>query len=507
MCSEFLSPADVYRLDKNSEYLGVDTILLMENAGKNVAEFVAERFPDKKNVVVVCGTGNNGGDGFVVARHLASMGYKVKVILLGRSELIRSEIARKNWEILRRMILSVEIEEVKDSSYIGKLEKALENAEIVVDAILGVGVRGAVRGLAGEAIRKINSMKDKVGYVVVSVDVPSGLDTFEGKALGDVIKADYTVTFHGSKKGLEKEIAGEVIVKGIGIPPEAELIVGPGDVLNCLKERKPWSHKGDFGRILIIGGGESFSGAPALAALAALRTGADLVVIAAPESVSDVIRSFSPNLIVKSLPGKNLSKKCIEILETEIEKYDTIILGPGIGLNPETLETAAKLAQIIADKGIPLLVDADGLKAIAKHGIPSGKVVLTPHAGEFMILFGEKPAENLMERGEIVRKMAEKHGITILLKGHIDVISNGTKIKYNITGNPGMTVGGTGDVLSGIVATLMAQGADPFPAACSGAFISGAAGDLALEEKGYELLATDVVEKIPDVLQKIRGMR
>mgnify|MGYP000521758670 CR=1 FL=1 len=502
-----LTPQDVYRLDMNAQYLGVDTLLLMENAGKNVATFVANKFPNRKNVVVVCGLGNNGGDGFVAARHLASSGYNVHVILLGRHELIRTEIARKNWDVLQKMSFSVKITEIKDLLDLHKLENALSQADIVIDAILGVGIRGAARGLSAEAIKLINSVKRKNGYIVISVDVPSGLDIYNGKVYGECIKADYTITFHGFKKGFLPEICGEIIVANIGIPPEAELIVGPGDVFISLKKRYPWSHKGDFGRILVIGGGENFSGAPALAALAALRTGADLVVVAAPESVASIIRSFSPNLIVITLPGDNLNKKSLDVLKGQIERFDSIVLGPGIGLNEETLQVAAELARIIAEKHIPLLIDADGLKAIAKYGIPSGKVVITPHAGEFAILFKEKLSENLLERGELVRNIAKKYEITILLKGHVDVISDGKEVKYNMTGNPGMTVGGTGDVLSGIVAALMAQGAEPFQAACAGAFISGKAGDLALEEKGYELLATDVIEKIPDVIESIREKR
>jgi len=505
--NNILAPADVYRLDINSKYLGIDTLLLMENAGKNIADFIAKNFPDKKSIVVVCGTGNNGGDGFVAARHLASMGYRVKVVLMGNSQLIRSEIARKNWEILKKMVFSVNVEEVNDSLYINKLEKALEKADIVIDAILGVGIKGAARGLANEAIKMINNLKKQFHYLVISIDVPSGLDTFDGKAYGNVIKADYTITFHRLKKGLNKAIAGEVIIASIGIPPEADSIVGPGDVLMILKERHPWSHKGDFGSILIIGGSRKFSGAPALAALAALRAGADLVQIAAPESVAPIIRSFSPDLIVIPLRGENINRDNVSEISNLIAKVDTVVLGPGLGLEEETLETAYNLANIISKKGKTLLVDADGLKALAKYGIPSGKTVLTPHAGEFKILFGVELENDLTIRGEKVLQKAKEYGVTILLKGHVDIISDGKRIKYNMTGNPGMTVGGTGDILSGIVATFMAQSADPFLAACAGAFISGAAGDLAFQDKGYELIASDVIEKIPDVIKSIRALR
>jgi len=508
MDDNVLSPRDVKRFDVNSLYLGVDTILLMENAGKSVADFVAETFPDRKRVLVVCGPGNNGGDGFVAARHLASHGFNVTVVLIGTANNIRTDIARKNWSILKKMIFSVKLVELKDSTRLSELEELLKRSDIVIDAIFGVGIRGAVRGFAREIIELINSLKKNKGYVVIAVDVPSGLDTFDGKVYGSVIKADYTITFHGLKKGLSEDVAGKIIVRGIGIPPEASLIVGPGDVLNALKKRTAWSHKGDFGKILIIGGSNEFSGAPALAALASLRTGADLVVIAAPESVASVIRSFSPDLIVRTLPGDYLNTDAIEIISNIIDNFDTVVLGPGIGLQEEPLKTAAKLSEMIIKRNIPLLIDADGLKAIAKYGIPSGNVVITPHAGEFSIIFNQKPsADDLEKRASLVREMAKKHNVTILLKGHIDIISDGSIVKFNTTGNPGMTVGGTGDVLSGITATLLAQCKDPLLAACAGAFISGAAGDMAFKEKGYELIATDVVEKIPDVLSQIRSFR
>lgn len=505
--AKYLSPGDVYRLDKNSEFLGIDTLILMENAGRSVADFIANKLGNKKRIVVICGTGNNGGDGFVSARHLASLGYEVTVVIIGKSALIRSDIARKNYEILKKMIFSVNLIEIDDSSKLNELEEILSGGvDIVIDALLGVGIKGSARGLALEVIRKINEMKQKHGFIIVSIDVPSGFNVFEGKIIGDVVNADYTITFHAPKKGFDRENIGEILVRSIGIPPEAELIVGPGDVINCLKQRSKWSHKGDFGRILVIGGSKDYSGAPALAAMAALRTGADLVIVAAPESISNVIRSFSPNLIVKPLPGEILNSKSMDVLETIITNFDAIVLGPGIGLYAETLETAANIARLIAKKNIPLLIDADGLKAIARHGIPTGKIVITPHAGEFNILFNKKPPTMLKERGEIVREKAREKGITIVLKGHIDVISNGSDVKFNITGNPGMTVGGTGDVLSGIIATFIAQCNDLFLASCAGTFVSGYAGDLAFQKKSYELLATDVIEEIPSVLKMLRGI-
>ncbi|MHA1615824.1 MAG: NAD(P)H-hydrate dehydratase [Candidatus Njordarchaeales archaeon] len=506
---KLLRPEDVYALDINSKFLGIDTRLLMENAGKAVADFIWNKFPSKKRIVIVAGLGNNGGDGFVAARHLAGYGYDVTVILLGRIEWIKSSAARENAEIVKNLALSVKLIEVRDSEELLNIKEYLENAEIIVDAILGVGLRGQVRGLPRKAIFLINEIKERKNILVISIDVPSGLDCYIGKAVGPIVHSDITITFHSSKKGLEKGVGGEVVVKKIGIPPEAEEFAGPGDVLAIRKlvRRDEWSHKGDFGRILIIGGSKDFSGAPALAGLASLRAGADLVVIAAPEAVGNIIRSFSPNLIVKSLPGKYLSHDHIKELADPgfIEKFDVILIGPGIGLTEESLDAAGELIRIFCDMEKPLIIDADALKSAARKGLPEGgKKILTPHAREFYLLFNEEVPTELKERGEIVKRKAREVKSVIVLKGRIDIVSDGERIKYNLTGNPGMTVGGTGDVLAGVIAAFCAISEDLFRSAVAGTFITGLAGDFAYKEKGYELLATDVIENVPKALSFVR---
>ncbi|MEX2688993.1 MAG: NAD(P)H-hydrate dehydratase [Candidatus Njordarchaeum guaymaensis] len=499
--SNLMKPEDVYRLDLNSEFLGIPPDLLMENAGSAVARRIQEILPSGK-IVVIAGLGNNGGDGLVCARFLASMGYNVTVILLGRENQIRSDVAKRKFSMLKKMILSLEIVQIKDSTQLDTLEELLINADLVVDAIFGVGLKGAVKGFYAEVIKKINEIKRSRNFLVVSIDVPSGFDAYARTPKGVFVKADYTVTFHKPKDGLTEQIAGKILVENIGIPPEAEIFCGPGDLKLAIKERAPWSHKGDFGRILVIGGSRNYSGAPTLASLAALNTGADLVITAVPEGIANVIRSYSPDLIVYPLPGEYFSMEGVKLLEQEILKYDAIILGPGLGLFEESLKAASQISRYIAEKGIPLIIDADGLKAIAKYGIPSGNVILTPHAGEFKILFGELPPKDLHEKGILVKEKAFEFRVTIVLKGHIDVISDGEAIRYNATGNPGMTVGGTGDVLSGIIGALVAQCKNPFLASCAGAFLSGVSGDLAFKEKGYEFLASDVIHKIPYAINK-----
>ena len=489
-----ISTGEMRALELNSEYFGLTRLQLMENAGFAVASEVAERFPEGSRVTVFCGLGGNGGDGFVAARHLLTMGFRVKVILAGRHGEIKSEEALQNWKALRSLKASVEILEISDSSRIPTID-----SDIVIDALLGIGVKGALRPPILQMVEKINSC----GGRVVAVDVPTGIDSDTGEVLGDAVKADLTVTFHKPKKGLLKarEYAGEIVVKGIGIPPEFERFIGPGDVGLAVKPRRPEAHKGDFGRLLVVGGSRTYSGAPALVAQAALRTGVDLVYIAAPEKTAYTIASMSPDMITLKLRGEYLSPENVKEVEGVLGRVDCVVLGPGLGLRGEVEEAVKWLIESVERLGIPLLLDADGLKAYAKlDRRMKAPAVLTPHAGEYRILTGELPPEGLEERGEHVLRSARRLGATILLKGHVDVVSDGERVKFNFTGNPGMTVGGTGDVLSGVVGGLMANGVPPFEAASAGAFVNGAAGDFVARDKGFHMVASDLLEWIPKVL-------
>jgi NAD(P)H-hydrate epimerase len=333
--------------------------------------------------------------------------------------------------------------------------------------------------------------------------VPTGIDSDTGEVLGTAVKANLTVTFYKTKKGLEnaRDYVGELIVKDIGLPPEFENYAGPGDVKLVWKTRVPESRKGDYGRLLVIGGSETFSGAPALVALAALRTGVDLAYVAAPQKTAYAISAMSPDLITIKLDGEHLNMGNIPALKAYIEKSDAVVIGPGLGLHAETRDAVKALMDVVESASKPLLLDADGLKAFAEFkrrlSVPT---VLTPHAGEYAILAGKSLPENLKEKALEVRKTAAELGTVILLKGPVDIIADEKRFKLNFTGNPGMTVGGTGDVLSGIVGAFLAQNADPFEAAVAGAFVNGAAGDFVFEERGYHMVASDLLQWIPKVL-------
>ncbi len=277
-------------IDENSHYLGIPASVLMENAGASVAKTITELYDLKNKVlVIVCGTGNNGGDGFVIARHLANLGAIVKVALLGRDEDIRTEEAKRNWMILSKMDVDVEKSSIQDNREIELLQEWIGSSFVVVDAILGTGVKGPLRQHISNVVQLMNDS----GRTIVAVDTPTGLDPSNGDVHGVAVRAAVTVTFHKIKEGFrgKEEFTGKVVVTDIGIPIEAELFTGPGDVRRIVKARNLYGHKGTFGYVLIIGGSAVYSGAPALAGLASLRCGAGLSIIASTKLTASTIRT------------------------------------------------------------------------------------------------------------------------------------------------------------------------------------------------------------------------
>jgi NAD(P)H-hydrate epimerase len=494
-----ITSREMRALEINAEYFGVSLLQLMENAGRNVALEIASRFSREQKIAIFCGLGGNGGDGFVAARHLLSMGFKVSVILAGKGKDITHEAALSNWCALQSLRESIPVQEVADSSAIPKVD-----AEIVVDALLGTGTKGKLKPPITQMVEYINALD----AFKIAVDVPTGMDSDTGEVLGNAVKANVTVTFHKAKTGLygAKKYVGELIVRDIGLPEEIEKFAGPGDVLLVKKTRNASAHKGDFGRLLVIGGSEVFSGAPALVSLAALRTGVDIVYLAAPAKTAYALSSLSPDLITLKLKGDNINPINMTALMPYLEMVDAVVIGPGLGLSAETREFVNACVKAIETAGKPVLLDADGLKAFAEFKRPlKVPLVLTPHAGEYAILTGRKLPESIEARIAEVQKTATELEAVILLKGQVDIVCDGEKVKLNFTGNPGMTVGGTGDVLSGIVGALLAQKADAFEAAVAGAFVNGAAGDFVAGNIGYHLVATDLLDWIPRVLDDPMG--
>ena len=404
-------------LDANSEELGVSVSELMENAGRALAEEVDALSPGK--ALFICGSGNNGGDGYTAAR-MCSSPHDVCAFRPPKSAL-----CRKAAEGLDTVVY----EDVDLSSY-----------DVIVDCVLGTGQSGSLRPEYVRYIERVNSS----GCRVVACDMPTGLGT------GTCVKADVTITFHDIKEGMDAPECGTVVIADICIPADASGVVGRGDFLRYPRP-DPGSHKGQNGRLLVVGGGP-YIGAPAMAALGALRAGADLVTIMTPESSAVQIGSMSPAYMVRTLKGD--------------------------WLKPEHLYTILSIA------GINCLAGA----------VPKSlkDVILTPHSREAIGLLGsEDPASFCREKGCV-----------LLIKGPEDRIYSDVDMRVNRTGCVGMTVGGTGDVLAGICAGLLSKGMRPKDAAALGAYISGKAGEMAFDEKSYGMLPTDVIERIPDVLRE-----
>ncbi|ASJ02052.1 bifunctional ADP-dependent (S)-NAD(P)H-hydrate dehydratase/NAD(P)H-hydrate epimerase [Thermococcus profundus] len=471
---------DVYIWDINAKWLGISPVQLMENAGAGVARTIEERFGDGLKIAVFSGTGNNGGDGFVVARHL-SFENDVTLFLVGDEAKIRSEEAKHNWEILKGLDF-VKIQVLKDSSYIKSLD--LSGFDVIVDALLGAGTRGEPREPIRSAVEKINEYAGKAK--IVSVDLPSGYPS------GIRVKADFAVTFQWDK---EEYQGFERVIAKIGYPRELYHLVGPGDAKFAL--RKKGEHKGQNGKLLVIGGSEDYFGAPYLAAKAASYL-VDLVYLAMPEYSAR--RIGDPDLILRPVEGRNFTPEHGDRVLELARNVDAVIIGPGIGLAEEA---KVFVREFVKRCEKPLVVDADALKALVEDpGVLKGKTfILTPHAGEFRILFGEKPEGDLEEKAKLVMEKAKTVGGTILLKGHYDIISDGKTWRYNKTGNRGMTTGGTGDVLAGIVGALLALGNSPLRAASVGAFLNGLAGDMVKEETGENFTALEVVKKVPKAVR------
>ncbi|MFB6170019.1 MAG: NAD(P)H-hydrate dehydratase [Haloarculaceae archaeon] len=464
-------------VDANAEALGVPRKQLMESSGNAVAREVRAVADPGDAVCVVAGRGNNGGDGLVAARFLEE--FEVTVHLLGRAETITTDIARENWAALDRA--EFDAREVTDSR-----DLDLGDPDVVVDAMLGTGVTGALREPAATAAETVNDL----AATVVAVDVPSGVDADTGERHGTAVEADRVVTFHDAKPGLE-DLGVPVTVADIGIPEAAELFVERGDLQRLTRD--PQSHKGDHGEVLVVGGGP-YTGAPALSAQAALRAGADLVRVACPASVADEIQGYSENLIVRPWSGDHLTPDDVDHVRALAADHDVTVLGPGLGDAAATLDAVAEL--LFAMDGT-VVVDADALQVVPDVETDA-TLVCTPHQGELRKMGGETDPD-WRERMALVESFAAEVGHTLLVKGAYDVVSDGETTRVNRTGNPGMTVGGTGDVLAGATAALSCL-LDPVDAAAIGAYANGWAGDEVVDAQGYGLVATDLLDELPRAL-------
>ncbi len=486
----------------NSQHLGVPTRLLMENAGAAVARVTAELKP--RRVSIVAGIGGKAGDGFVAARHLAVMGVEVRVYLVYRRENVKHPDALDALQALEAS--GVEVHE--DYWKWGHSSDWLD-ADVIVDAMLGTGLRGEVRSPYREIIERVNA----ASATRVAIDVPSGLDPDTGRVHGAAIEAHVTITMHCVKRGLVEgdgpRYAGKVVVANIGLPRDAWLYIGPGDLEVLAPKRREWARKGEAGRVLVVGGSAEFYGAPWIAALAAFYAGADLVYLAAPEPVFTTIHS--PEVIPVRLQGQRLRINHVDELEAHMERVDAVLVGPGLGLHPETRVAARLIVKKAVEKGKIVVIDADAIKALKNGETPRDKIeelnglgIITPHAGEASLLLDGARLETIEDRIAAAQRIAEKLDTHVILKGRVDVVAHPDgSYKLNRTGTPDMTAGGTGDVLAGVTAGLAAETRDAKRAAILAPYVTGLAGENAVREQG-RAAPTLLIREVSRIFARVR---
>ncbi len=517
--------AEMREIDRlTSERFGVHLLTLMENAGSAVATFAREYFAEASRIAIVCGKGNNGGDGFVAARKLHQAGKVVEVLLLADPAELRGDAAKMFARLpVRPVVIG------NEQQLANELSRGFGNADLIIDAILGTGVRPPVTGLYGQAIEAINRTSAKV----LAVDIPSGADSDAlTPQAGTIARADAIVTFTAPRPAhlLGNLSPGPVVVAPIGSPPEASqsalnlFAITAQDVAPLLAPRAPDANKGRFGHVLVIGGSQGKSGAPAMAGLAGLRAGAGLVTIATTRSALPVVAGHAPELMTEALAETAtgaLGRLALGDLREVMKGKTVIAIGPGLGRH---IETAELVRDVALGTAVPTILDADGLNAfegLAKmlnSSPPSapatpgqapggGKrtLVLTPHPGEMARLTGTSISTVQFDRLGVARRFAQEHACILVLKGHRTIVAlSGGEAWINPTGNAGMATGGTGDILTGMVAGFLAQ----FPqqaelAVCAAVYLHGMAGDVARERMGEQaMIATDLLKALPEAMRR-----
>ncbi len=505
-----VTASEMQAIDRSAiEEFGIPGLVLMENAA-----LVHETVPDllEKKVVIVCGKGNNGGDGFVIARHLFIDGVQADVLLLGKRQQLKSD-ARVNADIAFKM--GIPIHEITDKN-LNTQSHLLRHCHIIIDALFGTGLSKPVGGLYEKVIKKINAAKK----YVVAVDIPSGVDSDSGHLIGPHIKANITAALALLKRSHllfpAAESMGEVQILDISIPHEAvEKQTIPvawlelEDIQSLIPKRPTNTHKGEYGHTLVVAGSKGKGGAAGLTGLAALRAGAGLVTLAVPESCHQALEFNPLETMTVALPETKsgcISTKAIDAIINSLKGKTALAIGPGLSTDKETVQL---LEALLPQVECPLIIDADGINALGKSGKLLGQIqaetVLTPHPKEMSRLSGWSVQDILNQRIGRAGEFAQEHEVTLLLKGARTLVAfaDGT-VLVNPTGNPGMATAGSGDVLTGLIAGLVSQGLSVPSATAAGAFIHGMAGDL-YAEANHEipLIASDLLDRVPEAIKRI----
>lgn len=508
---EQMRAIDAYAINE----LGIPGVVLMENAALKVVEEAEKMLGSLKgrNILLLAGKGNNGGDAFAAARHLFNRGAAVVVYITAKLEDVTGD-AGVNLSIVWKM--GIKLVELMENGDYAEFLKDVEKAELIIDGIFGTGFKGKIRGLVRDIAESINSSLKRV----LAIDIPSGVDGETGKVSGICIRAERTVTFCLPKAGVIMhpgcEYAGELVVADIGIPKAAiekqnikAEVIDREMVSSIIPKRKDNSNKGDYGRVLLVSGSTGMTGSGCLCANAALRSGVGLVYLGVPASLSPIYSSVLLEPIVVPLDDNGegrLSGRSADTILDRLEKMDAAAIGPGLSTGEGVAEDVFK---VVEHAKVPLVLDADALNAIAGDINVFKKLktqaIITPHPGEMARLTGLSIKEIQADRSAIASRFAGEWGIVVVLKGSRTVIALPDGRMYiNTCGNPGMATGGTGDVLTGIIAGLAAQGMTPANAAIAGVYLHARAGDAAAERKGMAgMVAGDLLEELPYILKAL----
>ena len=510
---KILTAAQMREVDRRTAELGVPGLVLMENAGHRVVEFLVDHYAPlhSQRIVVLCGKGNNGGDGMVVARqlHTRIRPRSLDVVLAGDPGEMKGDAAA-NYKMLQAVGCPISFE----------IKPAMETATLIVDALLGTGIHGPATGKALEMITAVNERFPLAE--VVSVDIPSGLDSDSANPPGPAVHANHTVTFTAPKPcqvlSPACELVGKLYVAQIGSPPDLYekdstiflALSEPAVFAQLFRPRVRDSNKGLYGHVLVIAGGRGKTGAAAMSGIGALRAGAGLATVASAESAIAQIASHAPELMTEPLPETadgSISMRVMDQLSGLVEKKNVVALGPGMGRNPET---AQLIRRLVNELPRPMVVDADGLNALdAKNLRSPAPRMLTPHPGEMARLTNSTVAEVQADRIGCARGFAQQQGVYLVLKGNCTVVAAPDgRAWINPTGSPAMATGGTGDVLTGMIAGLVAQFPDQLDTALLAAvYLHGRSGELGaakLGEKG--LIATDLFEFLPEAMREVADL-
>jgi NAD(P)H-hydrate epimerase len=503
--------SEIQEMDRLTiQELGIPGMVLMENAARGVVRMFLDHFnpSDGSHVVLICGPGNNGGDGYVVARYLHERGLKTTVMILSALKKIKGD-AFTNLEVIKQMDL--EILEIPGKDAWIKCRPFIESCDYIVDGLLGTGLNSPVRGFYAQVIEEINAS----ACPVTSIDIPSGLNADTGQIMGKAIHADLTVTFGFPKIGQlifpGAELVGRLTNIDIGIPEAiAERVPGnyhliePGHFSPLIPFERQDIHKGDRGHLLILSGSTGKTGAASLTTLGALRVGAGLVTLGIPSSLNAILENKLTEPMTSPLPETadgTLSLKAEKDIIRLMKGKTALVLGPGLSTHEETTQLVRR---IISRCPLPMVIDADGLNALSEDlGVLSKckhKAILTPHPGEMARLTGTETADVQADRLGTATSFVKKHGCFLVLKGARTIITEPDGQLYvNPTGNPALSGGGSGDVLTGMIGGLMARGWPMAESAIGGAYIHGMAADILSEDMGPGILAGELLDVIPDL--------